>query len=98
MLENGLIDEVRQLEKQGLRLNSSTAQAIGYRQCLEFLDSSQDENAYKNFVRKFKTASRQYAKRQFTWFRKEPLFHWLNVDVHDLEIAAEMIVQEFHQV
>jgi len=96
MLERGLIDEVKGLDKQGLRHNSSASQAIGYRQCLDFLETSQDENEYKKFVRKFKTASRQYAKRQFTWFRKEPLFHWLNVDVHDLEIAAEMIAKEFN--
>ncbi len=96
MLERGLIDETKDLDKQGLRANPSASQAIGYRQCLDFLETSQDENEYKKFVKKFKTASRQYAKRQFTWFRKEPLFHWLNVDVHDLEIAAEMIAQEFN--
>lgn len=95
MLEMGLIDEVKELERLGLRMNPSASQAIGYRQCLEFLATSQDEQEYKNFVRQFKTASRHYAKRQYTWFRKEPLFHWLNVDVHDLEIAAEMIAQEF---
>lgn len=96
MLEAGLIDEVKRLEKQGLRMNPSASQAIGYRQCLEFLETSQSEQEYRKFVRKFKTASRHYAKRQFTWFRKEPLFHWLNVDIHDLEIAAEMIAQEFN--
>ncbi|MCC5831437.1 MAG: tRNA (adenosine(37)-N6)-dimethylallyltransferase MiaA [Chlamydiales bacterium] len=96
MLEAGLIDEVKELEKQGLRMNPSASQAIGYRQCLEFLATSQSEQEYKKFVRKFKTASRQYAKRQFTWFRKEPLFPWLNVDLHDLEIAADMIAQEFN--
>lgn len=97
MLERGLIDEVKELEKQGLRSNTSASQAIGYRQCLDFLETSQDERAYKKFVCQFKAASRAYAKRQFTWFRKEPLFHWLNVDVHDLEIAAEMIAQEYNQ-
>lgn len=96
MLERGLIDEVKALEKQGLHQNPSASQAIGYRQCLDFLQTSQDENEYKKFVRKFKTASRQYAKRQFTWFRKEPLFHWLNVDIHDLEIAAEMIAKKYN--
>jgi tRNA dimethylallyltransferase len=96
MLETGLIDEVKRLEKQGLRMNPSASQAIGYRQCLDFLQTSQSEQEYKKFVRQFKTASRHYAKRQFTWFRKEPLFNWLNVDVHDLEIAAEMIAQEFN--
>ena len=96
MLERGLIEEVKELEKQGLRSNPSAMQAIGYRQCLDFLETSQDEKEYKKFVTKFKTASRHYAKRQFTWFRKEPLFCWLNVDAHDLEIAAEMIAQEFN--
>lgn len=91
-----MIDEVKELEKQGLSFNLSASQAIGYRQCLDFLQTSQDENEYKKFVRKFKAASRQYAKRQFTWFRKEPLFKWLNVDLHDLEIGAEMIAQEYN--
>lgn len=96
MLEMGLLDEVKKLEKQGLRTNTSASQAIGYRQCLDYLQTSQSEEEYKKFVQQFKTASRHYAKRQFTWFRKEPLFHWLNVDAHDLEIAAEMIAKEFH--
>jgi tRNA dimethylallyltransferase len=43
-------------------------------------------------------ASRHYAKRQFTWFRKEPLFKWLNVEVHDFEIAADMILQEYQSL
>jgi tRNA dimethylallyltransferase len=100
MLERGLIDEVKELEKKGLRSNPSASQAIGYRQCLDFLETSQDEEEYKKFVRAFKTASRHYAKRQFTWFRqdKEPAFRWLNVDAHDLEIAAEMIAQEFNTI
>lgn len=95
MLELGLIEEVKGLIKQGLRQNPSAAQAIGYRQCLDFLEGSQGEKEYQHFVRVFKTASRHYAKRQFTWFRKEPLFHWLNVDIHDPEIAAELIAREF---
>ena len=95
MLELGLIDEVEQLDKKGLQLNSSASQAIGYRQCLDYLESSKTDEDYQKFVTDFKTASRNYAKRQFTWFKKESLFHWLNVDIHDPEIAAEMIAQEY---
>lgn len=95
MLEMGLIEEVKKLDKQGLRSNSSAAHAIGYRQVLEYLDSPQTKEDYEKMVREFKTASRQYAKRQFTWFRKEPLFRWLNIEVHDLEIAMDMIIQDF---
>ncbi|MFN0065211.1 MAG: tRNA (adenosine(37)-N6)-dimethylallyltransferase MiaA, partial [Chlamydiales bacterium] len=95
MLECGLIDEVKELDKQGIRLNSSASQAIGYRQCLDYLDTNQTQEDYKTLVKEFKKASRQYAKRQFTWFKKEPIFQWLDVDVHDLEIAAEMIVGDY---
>ncbi len=95
MLERGLIDEVKELDKRGLRFNSSASQAIGYRQVLDFLDGPQDQASYLHFVEKFKTQSRHYAKKQFTWFRKEPLFRWLDVELHDFEIAADMIRQDY---
>lgn len=95
MIESGFLDEVKFLEKQGLRNNSSASQAIGYRQCLEFLDSKQTEEDWSHFVLAFKQASRRYAKRQFTWFRKEPLFRWLNKEDMSFERAAEVILQDF---
>lgn len=97
MLEAGFLDEVKALEKEGLRQNSSASQAIGYRQALEYLDSPQKDADWRIFVQKFKTQSRHFAKRQFTWFRKEPLFRWLNVEVHDYEIAADMIIQDYER-
>ncbi len=98
MLEAGFVDEVRALEKRGLRNNSRASQAIGYRQCLNFLETSQNEEEYQKFTAAFKKATRALAKRQFTWFRKEPLFHWLDVAAHDLETAAEMIAHEYYSV
>ncbi len=98
MVAEGLIEEVQRLEVLGLRNNSTASQAIGYRQSLEFLESPRTEVDFKRFLRKFKTASRQYAKRQFTWFRGEPLFRWLNVEVHDFEIALDLILQDYSQL
>lgn len=95
MIADGFIDEVRELDKKGIRANTSAVQAIGYRQGLEFLDSKQSEEDYRRFVSSFKQASRNYAKRQFTWFRKESLFHWLDLDLHDPEVALEMIRQDY---
>ncbi len=95
MLEKGLLDEVKELEKRGLRGNSSAAQAIGYRQCLEYLDSPQTEQDWQECIHKFKKASRHYARRQFTWYRKEPLFRWLNIKEMGEEAVAEMIAQDF---
>lgn len=95
MLEAGFLEEVEMLDKKGLRTNSSAAQSIGYRQALEFLDSPKSKEDYKYFIESFKQASRQYAKRQFTWFRKEPMFRWLDLDMHDPETALEMIRQDY---
>jgi tRNA dimethylallyltransferase len=96
MLESGLVEEVKLLMQQGLLHNPSAMQAIGYRQCLDYLNSAQTAEDFKKLAHDFKQASRQYAKRQFTWFRKEPLFKWLNMDLFDPEILAEVIAQEYY--
>lgn len=95
MLMEGFLEEVRSLNEEGIRENSSASQAIGYRQALDFLETEQTEHDYERFVKEFKQATRHYAKRQFTWFRKEPLFRWLDVDLHDHEIAFEMIKNDY---
>lgn len=97
MIRKGFLEEVRELEKKGLRNNPSAAQAIGYRQALEFLSGPQTEEAHQQFISSFKKASRHYSKRQFTWFRKEPLFRWLNLDEHPPEHLKELILQDFEQ-
>lgn len=95
MLADGFLEEVVRLEKEGLRNNTSASQAIGYRQALEFLASPQTPTDYEHFVRSFKQATRHYAKRQFTWFRKEPLFRWLDVDMHDPEVVLDIIRKDY---
>lgn len=95
MVERGFIEEVECLKQEGLLLNNSASQSIGYRQCLEYLKSPRREEDLKLFLNNFKCASRHLAKKQFTWFRKEPLFRWLNLSIHDEEIAAEIIAQEY---
>jgi tRNA dimethylallyltransferase len=97
MIAKGFLDEVRLLDQKGMRLNSSASQAIGYRQALHFLDSPQTKEDYETFVSDFKKASRHFAKRQFTWFRKEPLFRWLNIEEHTPERIQEIILQDFEQ-
>ncbi|WP_068470170.1 tRNA (adenosine(37)-N6)-dimethylallyltransferase MiaA [Candidatus Protochlamydia phocaeensis] len=98
MLQDGFINEVRSLEQQGLRQNSSASQAIGYRQALDFLQTNQTPADYEKFVQSFKQATRHYAKRQFTWFRKEPLFRWLDVDMHDPEVVFDIIMKDYESL
>ena len=97
MIQNGFLNEVKRLEERGLKLNSSASQAIGYRQALDYLQSAQTEADFYLFTTQFKKASRQYAKRQFTWFRKEPIFRWLNIDELGVERLKELILQDFEQ-
>lgn len=97
MIAEGFLEEVKRLEKEGLSKNSTASQAIGYRQCLEYLSSPQSQVDWDRFIQLFKQASRRYAKRQFTWFRKEPLFRWLNIDTLPMETAAELMIQDYEQ-
>jgi len=95
MLEEGFLEEVKELMKKGIESNSSAAQAIGYRQAIEFLESKQTQADYARFVAHFKQASRNYAKRQLTWFKREPMFRWLDLDMHDPEVVVDIIRQDF---
>ncbi|MBJ7449483.1 MAG: tRNA (adenosine(37)-N6)-dimethylallyltransferase MiaA [Parachlamydiales bacterium] len=97
MIRMGFVDEVKTMKEKGLLLNPSASQAIGYKQCLSFLETAQTQKDLEEFIQKFKTASRHYAKKQFTWFRQEEAFRWLNVELHNLGTAAEMIMQDYHQ-
>lgn len=97
MLAAGFLDEVETLVREGLQSNSSASQAIGYRQALDYLSSKRTKEDYSKFVQSFKQASRNYAKRQFTWFRKEPMFRWLDLDLHDQEVAIDMIRQDYEE-
>lgn len=97
MLEAGFLDEVQGLIDKGIEQNSSACQAIGYRQALEFLKGKQTKADYEKFVEAFKLASRHYAKRQMTWFRREPLFRWVDLEMHDPEVVMDLIEQDYEQ-
>lgn len=95
MLDEGLLDEVQQLLKEGLLTNPSASQAIGYRQAIEFLSTAQTRDDYHKFVDFFKRASRNYAKRQHTWFAQESLFSWVDMDLHDPEVIMDLISKDY---
>ena len=54
--------------------------AVGYRQAWEYLDGRLSEHEW---VERAVIATRQYAKRQFTWLRSEPDAHWIDPDEQD---------------
>jgi tRNA dimethylallyltransferase len=75
MIENGLLDEARQwlLERPG----PTAAQAIGIKEMLPYL---QGEDTLEHCAEQLKIDTRHYAKRQLTWFRRNPDVHWLCID------------------
>ncbi len=74
MVARGLLDEVRALLSAGLPPDATALQAIGYKQ---FLAVDRGELTEAEAVEEVKLRSRQYAKRQLTWFRRIPAVHWI---------------------
>lgn len=95
MIGKGFIDEVKALQQAGLMENLSASQAIGYKQALEFLNSNQTELDRQEFILAFKKASKRYAKRQFTWFRKSPEFRWVDLEAYERSRIIELIIHDF---
>ena len=98
MISEGLLEEVINLEKNGLKENTSASQAIGYKQALEYLRTERTSEDFNQFVQKFKQASRQYAKRQESWFSKysqKPVFNWVDLDLHDDEMIKQLIINDY---
>ncbi|MFM9556408.1 MULTISPECIES: tRNA (adenosine(37)-N6)-dimethylallyltransferase MiaA [Streptomyces] len=81
MWDAGLVDEVRALEAQGLREGRTASRALGYQQVLAALagQCTMDE-ARAETVR----ATKRFARRQDSWFRRDPRVHWLKGGLADL--------------
>ena len=74
MVAQGLLDEVRSLLRSGLPRTATAWQAIGYKQFLAVADGRMTE---ADAVEEVKLRSRQYAKRQLTWLRRDEDIHWI---------------------
>jgi tRNA dimethylallyltransferase len=93
MLERGLVDEVRRVMETGPA--RTPMQAIGYKEVSAYL-----EGAYplEEAVRLIKRNTRRYAKRQMTWFRKEPDLGWVDVTgIKEPEGVYERLVMELEE-
>ena len=74
MVADGLLEEVRALLRSGLSPDATALQAIGYKQ---FLAVDRGEAPAEEAVEEVKLRSRQYAKRQLTWLRRNKAIHWI---------------------
>ena len=91
MIEEGMVDETRQLLKSGYSENLQALQTVGYRQVIQYLDGEID---HEQMIKDFKTATRRYAKRQITWLRRWPFLNWLNCNELSLSEMVKSIQQQ----
>ncbi len=91
MLEAGLLEECRQLLARGYSPHLNALQTVGYQEAFQFLNG---EISHEEMVTLIQRHTRQYAKRQLTWFRRRPHCEWLEIQESDLpERASELILR-----
>jgi len=74
MLRDGLLEEIKALLAEGVPEKCTAMQAIGYK---EFVDALAGRSSIETAMALVQQSSRKYAKRQLTWFRRNPDIHWL---------------------
>ncbi|MFB0837516.1 tRNA (adenosine(37)-N6)-dimethylallyltransferase MiaA [Arthrobacter sp. E44] len=84
MVDAGLLEEVRRLDALGLRQGKTASRALGYSQFLRVIDGT---SAVEDAAEETIVATRQFARRQLTWFRADPRITWL--DWQDPELVGK---------
>ena len=92
MMEDGLLDEVRQLLEMGCNQNMISMRGIGYKEIICHLEGL---CSLEEAVEDVKLNSRRYAKRQLTWFRRYNFAKWFNIDEYDDYKALEESVMDY---
>ena len=80
MLKNGLVEEVKDLQRMGCHREMVSMQGLGYKEILSWLGG---EYPYEEAIRILKRDTRHFAKRQLTWFRREGEVTWVDKDKFD---------------
>ena len=92
MFAAGLVEEVRELLRSERSLSRTARQALGYREVIEHLDNSRP---LAETIELVKTRTRQFAKRQLTWFRSLSECRWVQVSPEQgADALADVIIKE----
>ena len=94
MLEMGLMEEIRSLLDSGIPEKCTAMQSIGYK---EFVNALEGREPLSQAAEEVKKASRHYAKRQLTWFRRNPAVRWLvrsGDDGREILASARQIIRD----
>lgn len=90
MLSRGLIDEVKEFRERGYGLHNNAMQALGYKQVLYYLDGLM---SYQEMVDTIKKETRHFAKRQYTWFKRDDRIKWFDLTQDSQPVLVEKIYQ-----
>ena len=88
MLDAGWMEEVRSLVASGLPVDAKPLDFIGYRELRAVLNGEMKLDKAKAAIQQ---ATRRYAKRQLTWFRRDPQIHWLSGFGQDAAIQQQAL-------
>lgn len=92
MFDDGLVEEVRDLQYRGFHQNLVSMQGIGYKEVLEYLDGN---CSLEEAIAQVKQSTRHFAKRQITWFKREKGAQWIDVTkFHSPQDLAEFMAGE----
>lgn len=94
MIASGLEAEVRRLLANGVPRDAQAMQGIGYKEMAAYIDGAL---TLDEAVDEIKKATRHFAKRQITWYKKMPYIHWLDVDKSPFEVILEEAVEEIER-
>lgn len=92
MLADGLVDEVRALLQSGVPENAQSMQGLGYKELVPYLHGRIPLNDAAEAI---KTGTRNYARRQLIWFRRDQRIQWISSD--ELLNANEKIIQDWKE-
>ncbi len=87
MIEEGLVEEVKKLVEMGCRRDNTSMQGIGYKEVLDYLDG---KVTLEEMTEEIKQATRRYAKRQITWFKRNDMT-WLDAQTIDFDSLVDEV-------
>ena len=92
-----VLNEMQLLTKMGIGRDNTSMQGIGYKEILDYWDTSGkpygstiDENGIALLKEQIKGDTRHFAKRQLTWFRREKVIDWININEYDYDCVKIM--------
>lgn len=91
MLQKGLIEEVEELLQMGYNQDLRVLKTVGYQEVINYIKNKQD---YESMVEQMRIRTRQYAKKQITWFRRWDFINWIEAEGKSPSAIADEIQEK----